>query len=128
VKKRYRKEAKVRDIKNLREISARLKELGIPSESLNALDDKINNIEREQLLAQGLADIASNFGCGTFSSSLSFKVEQEFRDFASKTLKEAGYIYCEYPAVPPDADGWYSPTERCFKEDLNEPKSSRSKG
>ena len=63
--------------------------------------------EREKILVDGLARIVSNFGMGSSSSSPSFKTELLFRASASKTLKKAGYVYKEYPQVPPDGDGWY---------------------
>lgn len=95
----------MRNIKKLREISARLKELGIPEETLALLNDWI----REQILVNGLARMASNFGEGSFSSSPDFETQQRFRTAASGTLREAGYVYKEYPEVPPDGDGWYLP-------------------
>lgn len=97
----------MRDIGRLREISARLKELGLPKETLDRLDGWIDDAEREQILVQGLADIASNFGRGSFSASPVYSTEQEFRAAASETLKKAGYVYKEYPSVLPDGDGWY---------------------
>ena len=97
----------MRNIERLREISARLKELGVPEKTITTLNDWINDIEREQILVQGLADMASNFGRGSFSSSPDFETQQKFRIAASETLKKAGYVYKEYPEVLPDGDGWY---------------------
>ncbi|GAH78327.1 unnamed protein product, partial [marine sediment metagenome] len=51
---------------------------------------------REQILAEGLARIASNLGRGSFHPS----DEDPLRVEAAKALKEAGYKYMENP------DGW----------------------
>ena len=63
--------------------------------------------KREKMLVKALADMASNFGRGSFSGSNTHDTEQRFRIAASKALKDAGYEYKEYPSVLPDGDGWY---------------------
>lgn len=100
-----------KNIERLKDISARLKELGLPEDTLSALNGWIKDVEREQILIQGLADMASNFGRGSFSGTPDFVTEQRFRVCASETLKKAGYVYREYPQVPPDSDGWYLTAE-----------------
>ena len=62
---------------------------------------------REKILVKALADIASNLGRGTIVPSGFDSGSRPLRARASEALKEAGYVYKEYPQVPPDGDGWY---------------------
>lgn len=56
---------------------------------------------REKALAKGLADIASNFGHGSFSGTPGHGIMVKFRVAAADTLRSAGYVCKENP------DGWY---------------------
>ncbi len=61
----------------------------------------------EEALVKGLSEMANNFGSGSFNGSPDYQIECKFRIHATETLKTAGYEYKEYPATPPDKDGWY---------------------
>lgn len=63
--------------------------------------------KREKMLIKVLADMASNFGRGSFSGSNTYDTEQRFRVAASKALKDAGYEYREYPQVLQEGTGWH---------------------
>lgn len=63
--------------------------------------------EREAILVEGLASIASNLGMGSVHPSERDSGSRPLRIKASRTLKGAGYTYKEYPACPPNGDGWY---------------------
>lgn len=75
--------------------------------------------EGQAVLVKGLADMASNFGKGSFSGSPDSKTTQRFRIAASETLRQAGYNYYECCGKD-NIDGWFTKDQlQALKEGNN---------